>query len=77
MGLMPQRKDGACIHLAEDNTCQIYETRPEMCRVNVMAERNRHKLGLSQAEYFKIANQICNRWMEEDGIDESYRIKIQ
>lgn len=74
---MPSRADGACINLAEDNTCKIYATRPDICRVNVMAERNGKKLGLSQAEYFKKANEICNSWMEEDGIDESYRIKIE
>jgi len=74
---MPQRADGACIHLAEDNTCKIYETRPDVCRVNVMAEKNKGKLGLSTDQYFKVANRICNSWMDEDGMDESYRIKIE
>lgn len=77
MGLMPQRADGACINLAEDNTCKIYETRPDICRVNVMAERNGAKLGLSQVAYIKKATEICNTWMDEDGIDVSYRIKIE
>lgn len=28
------RGDGVCKMLLDDNTCSIYETRPEICRVN-------------------------------------------
>lgn len=28
------RGDGTCQHLLADNTCGIYEIRPEQCRVN-------------------------------------------
>lgn len=30
------RGDGTCKHLREDNTCRIYETRPDICRVDKM-----------------------------------------
>lgn len=75
-GLMPQREDGACIHLAEDNTCKIYETRPEMCRANVMVEKNKEKLKMTTKEYFKFSNSLCNKWIEEDGMDKSFLIDI-
>lgn len=28
------RGDGVCKHLTPDNRCQIYETRPDTCRVD-------------------------------------------
>lgn len=72
-GIMPQREDGACIHLSEDNTCKIYDTRPEICRVEKMAERNTK---MSKVEYYKYSNSICNEWIKEDGIDERFLINI-
>jgi Fe-S-cluster containining protein len=76
LGLMPQREDGACIYLTKDNKCSIYETRPDVCRVNKMAEKNRHLLGLTTIEYYKMNNEICNKWIKEDGMDDSYLINI-
>jgi len=32
------RPDGACKHLAADNTCSIYADRPEACRINGIYE---------------------------------------
>lgn len=29
------RWDGSCLHLKSDMTCNIYESRPEICKVNV------------------------------------------
>ena len=29
------RGDGVCEHLTEDNLCNIYETRPEICKVDI------------------------------------------
>lgn len=75
-GLMPSREDGACIHLAEDNTCMIYETRPEICRVERMAERNREMFDMSTKEYFAFTNNLCNKWIKEDGMQDSYLIDI-
>jgi len=76
LGLMPQRKDGACIHLDDDNTCKIYDTRPDLCRANVMAEVNRKKFNLSLLEYYKMSNTLCNEWIKEDGLDDSFLINI-
>jgi Fe-S-cluster containining protein len=32
----PKRADGACAHLTQDNRCDIYESRPLICRVDAM-----------------------------------------
>jgi hypothetical protein len=33
--VIPNEK-GVCIHLRKDNTCDIYESRPKMCKVDAM-----------------------------------------
>lgn len=77
LGLMPQREDGACLYLAEDNTCKIYETRPKVCRVNEMAEINRHAFKMTTKAYFKMSNSICNQWITEDKMDKKYLIDLE
>ena len=47
-----------------------------MCRVNVMAEKNKDSMNLTTIEYFKAANHVCNKFIKEDGMDESYLIDI-
>jgi len=76
LGIMPQREDGACINLDVDNSCKIYETRPEFCRVNKMAEKNKVMLNMTTQEYYKFSNAICNSWIKEDGLNDSYLINI-
>lgn len=76
LGLMPQREDGACINLDDNNQCMIYETRPDVCRVDVMAEINRHEMNMSTVDYFKLSNTICNQWIKEDRMENSYLINI-
>ena len=74
LGLMPQREDGACINLDTDNTCKIYDTRPDFCRVEKMAEKNKDTM--SKLLYFELSNSICNEWIKEDGLDKSFLIDI-
>jgi Fe-S-cluster containining protein len=40
-----------CIHITEDNKCAIFETRPDVCRSDKVAEA----LGLSDEEYCELA----------------------
>ncbi len=62
LGLMPQREDGACIHLTKDNLCEIYEDRPEECVIS---------------DKFKENAQACNRLQKLLGIDKSYRVDTE
>ena len=54
------RGDGTCKHLAEDNTCSIYEDRPAICRVDAMYERF-HKDACTREQYYEITNHICQQ----------------
>jgi len=62
-GLTPElghwnRGDGACVHLRDDNTCGIYETRPYICRVRRVWERELRDQ-LTWDEYVEVSEDIC------------------
>ena len=76
LGFMPQREDGACIHLDEDNTCKIYDTRPDICRVDKMSETVGRSMGMSKVEYFKFASECCNGMIKKENLDKKYLINV-
>jgi len=76
LGIMPQREDGACLYLAEDNRCKIYDTRPDICNVKKMWEKRKDKIKITEKEYYKFSNNYCNQFMQEYGVDASYRIDL-
>jgi Fe-S-cluster containining protein len=65
------RPDGSCEKL-EGNLCSVYETRPDLCRVEVMRERHQ----FSRAIHYFVAAESCNAMQEEDGMDPSYRVAL-
>ena len=72
LGLMPAGESGACVYLGEDNLCTIYETRPEVCRIDAMGV----KLGLSEQDNYRLTAAMCNRFQEALGVDEEFRVKL-
>jgi len=75
---MPDRGDGACIYLGQDNLCTIYETRPMLCNVEEMFNvRKEQEPSLTLKEHYIRNNMVCNQWIEEDGMDESYKIDLK
>ncbi len=58
------KEDGSCVNLLGDNSCAIYETRPDICRVDVQAQ----KADIDMKSYFIENIRICNQWMDEDGM---------
>jgi hypothetical protein len=61
---------GHCEKLNENNKCTVYENRPDICRID-------KKYGISemtQKEYYLANAKLCNKWMEEDKIDERFKI---
>jgi Fe-S-cluster containining protein len=68
--------NGVCKYFDKaSNGCNIYDTRPDICRVDTMFELVYHKeFGL---EEFYIANaSVCNALQESYKIDTSFRITI-
>lgn len=61
-------KNGACIHLASDNRCSIYETRPDFCRVPYWGELQRNRCKLLKQKHAQSLNGSNSN--EEDFISE-------
>lgn len=81
-GMMPDRGDGACTYLTQDNLCSIYETRPELCNMEKMWHKRRFELdldarGVSKREYFKVNSEVCNKMIEEDDLDKKFLINLK
>ncbi|TVY08354.1 YkgJ family cysteine cluster protein [Paenibacillus cremeus] len=66
--------DGVCKYL-KDNKCQIYENRPEVCRVNIMYQK--HFSSTFTKEAFYIENlKICRELQSNFGIPTNKLIKL-
>jgi Fe-S-cluster containining protein len=55
---------GACTNLLPDNSCEIYEERPDICRVDVQAKQS----DVDVDTYYRENIRLCNDWMDEDGM---------
>lgn len=67
----PTRPDGACINLTPEGLCGIYETRPDVCRSDVSKPPD-----MSLHEWYRLSAAVCNFFVEEDGLDPSFRVVI-
>lgn len=52
----PTRVDGSCVHLTQDNRCDIYATRPRACRVD---EARPH--GLAVETWHRLNAEVCTQ----------------
>jgi Fe-S-cluster containining protein len=84
-GLMPAKKDGSCIYLNKDNTCSIYNKRPDICNLDKLYKHLKlqgAKLHgvfspkMSKKEWYIKNAEACNKFIEEDGLDKKYKIDI-
>jgi len=52
------RGDGTCIHLQEDNSCGIYEDRPDVCNTQTMWKKH-YSQGMTWNQYVKYGEEVC------------------
>ena len=64
-------EDGSCEKLTEDGLCSVYEDRPIMCNIKLMAKF--HEGGVE--EYYQLTAEVCNLMIEEAGLDSEYIIE--
>lgn len=62
------KPDGSCIHLNDKSQCDIYDTRPDFCRV-VFKNDGRFK---TEKEYFEANIAACKVFIDEDGMDKDF-----
>jgi uncharacterized protein len=60
---------GRCEKLVGD-LCSVYEDRPLICNIEKVAAY----FDLSRVEFFIENIKVCNRLMDEEGLDEKFRI---
>ena len=63
-------ENGECEMLV-DNQCSVYETRPLICNIEKVAEY----MKIPKDVFFSMNIKLCNKMMDEDGIDKEFRIR--
>lgn len=53
-----ENENGECIHLTNDNLCDIYENRPDVCNVKKMYELFFHNY-MTAEEYIRLNENEC------------------
>jgi len=69
------RGDGACMFLQEDNSCGVYEYRPDLCRTNVMFERFWSKT-MTWEEYLAASELMCKA-MDNEVNDAGHELLLE
>jgi len=69
--------NGTCKYLnVIDNSCEIYEERPDICRVDKMFDTEYHK-HFSRKEFYVKNAEVCNYLQDLHNMDKSYRLNIK
>ncbi len=69
--------NGICKYFDFTNkTCEIYDNRPNICRIDKMFELEYYQY-FSKKEFYIENAKACNKLQEMANIDYSYRIKIE
>ena len=74
---LPDRGDGACANLNENNQCSIYETRPDICRVDKVYEMIKDLVDITKKEYYIENTEACHTLIDRLKLDESYKIELK
>ena len=66
-------ENGVCENLnLEDNSCKVYETRPTICNIDKMFQFVQN--GMSKKEFYDVNIFLCNKMIDEDGLDEKFKV---
>lgn len=66
-------ESGRCEMLTEDNKCAVYDNRPIICNIDKFCE----EAGMSKKNFYEGNIDFCNKMMDEDGVDQKFRIRIK
>lgn len=58
------------------NQCEIYDSRPDICKIDKMFELKYHQYFTKENFYIENAK-VCNNLQEQYGLDRSFRVKIK
>ena len=63
--------DGVC-EMLKDGLCSVYDQRPILCNVKLVGIF----LGLEQNQWYKAQAATCNKVIEENQLDSSYKVVL-
>lgn len=66
-----ENNNGVCEKFI-DNKCSVYEDRPIICSIDKMCKI----LRFDKIAFYKMNANICNMFIREDGLDESFLINF-
>ena len=68
--------NGTCKHFnIVNNSCNIYETRPSICKIDEMFE-DKYNQFFTKQEFYTENAKVCNLLQETYKLDNSFRVKI-
>tara|TARA_R110002095_G_scaffold177429_1_gene154744 strand:+ start:44 stop:340 length:297 start_codon:yes stop_codon:yes gene_type:complete len=74
---LPSDDNGVCLNLdQENNTCKIYNTRPDICRVDKTFEDS-FKDTMTKKEFYVWNTKACHWLIDKEGLDESFKVDIK
>ena len=74
---LPDRGDGVCANLNEDNSCSIYDNRPLICRTKDLGMHLKKDVNGSLKHWFIYNTVHCHKMIDVDGLDSKYKIDIK
>jgi len=72
---LPDRGDGACGHLGENNECLVYEDRPDICRVDNLYKNFKNLI--TKKQFYIETTKTCHSLIDNYKLDDSYKIDIK
>jgi Fe-S-cluster containining protein len=71
------RGDGVCKYYDfASKLCLIYETRPDICQIDTMYQKEYFQK-FTKEEFYKLNAEVCNKLQELYNMDISYRVSIK
>lgn len=68
--------NGTCKYLdIVSNACAIYDTRPEICNIDTMFEKEYIQY-FPKKEFYILNANVCNHLQEKYGFDDKFKIQI-
>lgn len=67
--------NGCCQHYSHSNGCQIYEDRPDVCRIDKGYSLFFSDI-LSREEYYQCNATVCNQLQTQYAVNEKFRVVL-
>ena len=67
------KEDGSCEMLSEDNLCLVYDDRPLICNISLMAKAKGQDLN----DYYQQSALSCNQLITNAGLDHKYFVYLE